>query len=121
MLILFAVYGANSGPVSPFKVVAFRVIWVEVGIIDAAAFHQFLAGAQAFFDFLRTAQSERHSAQVIAHRTSSLRLINAQIANPETTSSDGVIASLVLLARYYVRVVHFLGIVLNAANITGSK
>ncbi|PQE27488.1 hypothetical protein CJF31_00012014 [Rutstroemia sp. NJR-2017a BVV2] len=54
--LMCAVYGAKSGPVSPFKVLAFRVIWVEVSIMDAAAFHQFLAGAQAYFDFLRTAQ-----------------------------------------------------------------
>lgn len=89
---------------SPFKVVAFRVIWVEVCIIEAAAFHQFLAGAQAYFDFLRTGKPEKHSPQVIAHRASSLQLVNAQIANAETASSDGVVASVVLLARYYVRI-----------------
>jgi hypothetical protein len=72
--------------------------------MDAAAFHQFLAGAQAFFDFLRTAQTEKLSPQVITHRACSLRLINAKIANAETASSDGVVASLVLLARYYVRI-----------------
>ena len=73
-------------------------------MIDAAAFHQYLAGAQAFFDFLRTGQRENSSAQFIAHRACALRLTNAKIANTETASSDGVIASLVLLARYYVRI-----------------
>lgn len=93
---------------APFIVVAFRTIWVEVSIVDAAAFHQFLAGAQAYFDFLRTAQTEKPSPQTVAHHAYALRLINAKVAKTETASSDGVIASLVLLARYYVGVCPFL-------------
>ena len=76
--------------------------WIEVSIGDAAAFHQFLAGAQAYFDFLRTPRAKEISTQVMAHRACSLSLINAKVAKPETATSDGVIASVVLLARYYV-------------------
>lgn len=81
---------------------------MEVTIIDAAAFHQYIAGAQAYFDFLHKAKSGGHfSPQVVAHRARALRIINSKVAKPETAGSDGVIASVVLFARYYVGIVFF--------------
>lgn len=71
-------------------------------MLDAAAFHQLLSGAAAYYNCLRTADLEPDTKESLAHHTHAIRIVNRHLANVETATSDGIIASIIGFACYYV-------------------
>ncbi|KAH6715234.1 hypothetical protein BKA61DRAFT_574702 [Leptodontidium sp. MPI-SDFR-AT-0119] len=94
---LCLVFDERSGRASPLA-----VAWFQIGMLDAASFHQLLSGAATYFNNLRHGDGGQANGESLAHHAYSLQLVNNQMRKPGTATTDGVISSVVGFACYYV-------------------
>ncbi|KAG4431587.1 hypothetical protein IFR05_012927 [Cadophora sp. M221] len=90
------IFDERSGRASPLT-----VAWFQIGMLDAASFHQLLSGAATYFNNLRHGDGGQANGESLAHHAYSLQLINSQMRKPGTATTDGVISSVVGFACYY--------------------
>jgi len=82
--------------------VPLRDAWFQVGMLDAAAFHQLLSGAASYYSCLRTTDIEPDAKESVPHHVHAIRLVNRGLVEVKTATSDGITASIIGFACYYV-------------------
>ncbi|KAL2067884.1 hypothetical protein VTL71DRAFT_15982 [Oculimacula yallundae] len=90
------IFDERTGKASPLK-----VAWFQIGMLDGAAFHQLLSGAATYFNNLRHGDGGQANGEFLAHHAYSLQLVNSQMREVETATTDGVISSIIGFACYY--------------------
>ncbi|CZT06079.1 uncharacterized protein RCO7_05141 [Rhynchosporium graminicola] len=69
--------------------------WFQISLLYTAAFHQLLSGAAIYFNNLYQGDGGKASGESLAHHAYSLQLVNDQMRNTESATTDGVISSII--------------------------
>ncbi|CZT46217.1 uncharacterized protein RSE6_06618 [Rhynchosporium secalis] len=88
--LLDLIFDERIGSASPLK-----GFWFQISLLDTAAFHQLLSGAAIYFNNLHQGDGGQASGESLAHHAYSLQLVNDQMRNTESATTDGVISSII--------------------------
>lgn len=92
------IFHIECGTIRPYK-----DAFLPVGLTDKAAFHQILANLAVQLDghrFHGQDVAEYEKAEVLAHHTTAMAMVQKRLQDPRQATSDGTIATVIAMACY---------------------